>query len=70
MEPPRHRSPALNALVVGAIVLAFVVAGVVVWISWSRGSVTAVEEAHDAVVQPVETPIPPPDVQPAPPPAG
>jgi hypothetical protein len=62
---PRRRSPALNALVVGAIVLFFVVAGVVIWNSWTRGSVTAIEEAHEAEVQPVETLIAPTSAQPA-----
>ena len=35
----------------------FVIGGVVVWNSWSRGSRTAVDEAHDAAVQPVQPPV-------------
>jgi hypothetical protein len=54
---PRRRSPALNSLIVGVIVLAMVIGGVIVWNSWSSGSRTAVDEAHDAVVQPVEPPV-------------
>ena len=55
---PRHRSPALNAAIVGLIVLVFVVAGALIWTAWSRGSLTAVDEAHEAVVQPAEVPDP------------
>ena len=53
---PRRRSPALNALILGGIILALVIGGAIIWNSWSRGSRTAVDEAHQAVVQPVETP--------------
>jgi hypothetical protein len=53
---PQRRSPAVNALIVGVIVLAMAIGGVIIWNSWSRGSRTAVDEAHDAVVQPVEPP--------------
>ena len=62
---PRHRSPALNALVIGGIVLLFIIAGVIVWTKWSRASVTAVEEAHEAAVQPAEPLIPSTGAQPA-----
>lgn len=62
---PASPTPGLNALIIGAFVLVFVVAGVVVWTNWSRESVTAVEEAHEAVVQPVETLVPPSGAQPA-----
>lgn len=43
----------MNALIVLGIILAFVVAGTLVWVKWSQGSRTAVDEAHEAVVQPV-----------------
>lgn len=62
---PRHRSPALNAVIVGLIVLAFVVGGAIVWTKWSRDAVTAVDEAHEAVVQPAEIPDPDDGAMPA-----
>ncbi len=73
MEPspsplPRHRSPALNAAIVGFIVLAFVVAGALIWTAWSRGSLTAVDEAHEAIVQPAQVPDPADGAGPATPP--
>lgn len=60
-----RRSPAFNALVVGAIILAMVIAGTIIWKSWTRGSLTAVDEAHEAVVQPVEPVSPSQGARPA-----
>lgn len=68
-QRPRPRSLALNAWVIGAILLMMIVGGVVAWVSWSREAETAAEEAHDAVVQPVDRLIPESGAQPARPPA-
>jgi len=61
-SPVRRRSPALNALILAGIIGAFLLGGAIIWNAWSRGSVTAVEEAHQAAVQPAETPPPRPAV--------
>jgi membrane protein implicated in regulation of membrane protease activity len=45
-----RRSPAFNTLIVGVIFLIFLIAGAVVWFSWSAGSRTALDDSFPAAL--------------------
>lgn len=53
-----RRSPGFNTVVLAALIVLLVIAGVVVWNWWSADEVSAVDNSEDALVQPATLPPP------------